>query len=101
MVKKLERSVEGSFTRACKNRKVWCIKFGIRALPDVFVLLRTGRIVFVEFKRPGEKPRPNQKARIRKLRKFNFQVEVVDNNAEALALAKTLSEENNQASRQR
>ena len=47
-----------------------CLKFvspGTAGIPDRIVIHR-GRILFVELKRPGEKPRPLQKVRARQMR---------------------------------
>lgn len=47
-----------------------CLKFvspGTVGVPDRIVIHR-GRILFVELKRPGEKPRPLQKVRARQMR---------------------------------
>ena len=42
------------------------------------VLLKGGRMGFVEVKRPGEKPRPLQESRHRMLRELGFKVYVLD-----------------------
>lgn len=96
-MRKLERSVEQSFVRACKRRGVWRIKLGFNTFPDQLVFLRTGRVVFVEMKRPGETLRPNQVSRVKKLRKYGFEVHVIEENEKAIALAKALSKENQKA----
>lgn len=44
--------------------------------PDL-MLLKDGKVSFVEVKRPGEKPRPLQEYRIRELRDMGFDVEVL------------------------
>lgn len=51
--------------------------------PDRF-LARKGRIVLCEFKRPGEKPTPQQDKRHRELRAFGIEVVWFDNLAKAL-----------------
>jgi hypothetical protein len=50
---------------------------GLVGLPDRLVLLPRGRVLFVELKRPGQKPRPAQQRWIKKLRGLGFSVEVV------------------------
>ncbi|ADG00079.1 VRR-NUC domain protein [Clostridium botulinum F str. 230613] len=47
-------------------------------MPDRIVLLPEGRIIFVELKAPGKKPRPIQKYRIKELRSLGFRVEIID-----------------------
>jgi Holliday junction resolvase len=44
-------------------------------IPDL-MLLRDGRTIFVEVKRPGEVPRPLQQYRIEQLRQAGFEVRV-------------------------
>lgn len=44
-------------------------------IPDL-LLLKDGKAVFVEVKRPGSKPRPLQEYRIEQLRKAGFEVRV-------------------------
>ena len=50
----------------------------VSGVPDRLCLFMGGRAVFVEVKRPGEKPRPLQKRQIEKIRKLGFRVEVID-----------------------
>lgn len=47
-------------------------------MPDRIVLLPQGRIIFVELKAPGKKPRPIQKYRIKELTTLGFRVEIID-----------------------
>ena len=46
--------------------------------PDRIILLEGGKVLFVELKRPGEKPRPLQLARHKLLRDLGFKVYVLD-----------------------
>ena len=46
--------------------------------PDRLIILPGGKIIFVEFKRPGEKPRPGQKREHERLVKLGARVEVLD-----------------------
>ena len=50
---------------------------GTTGVPDRICLVG-GRVVFVEVKAPGEKPRPIQTRRIQQLRDQGFQVTVLD-----------------------
>lgn len=47
-------------------------------LPDLFAL-RSGQMVFIEVKRPGNKPTPLQNYRHKQLRELGYDVRVVDN----------------------
>lgn len=51
---------------------------GMSGVPDRIVLLPQGKIIFVELKAPGKKPRPMQKYRIKELRDLGFRVEIID-----------------------
>lgn len=42
-------------------------------MPDL-IALKDGRVVFIEVKRPGQKPRPLQEYRHKKLREAGFEV---------------------------
>ncbi|OCG39026.1 nuclease [Gilliamella sp. Fer2-1] len=46
--------------------------------PDRLVMLPGGKVIFVECKRPGEKPRSGQVREHERLRKLGFRVEVLD-----------------------
>ena len=56
-----------------------------RGFPDR-IYIRAGRHVFVEWKRPGEKPTRQQLLRHRELRAFGAEVHVIDNLQDAYAL---------------
>ena len=49
-----------------------------RNWPDRFIFLPGGKMVIVEFKRPGEEPRPAQEALHRQLADIGFEVHVID-----------------------
>ncbi|MCX8958346.1 VRR-NUC domain-containing protein [Erwinia psidii] len=51
---------------------------GRRSVPDRIVLLPGGKIVFVECKAPGEKPRPDQLREHARLFALDFNVVVLD-----------------------
>ena len=58
-----------------------CLKFvspGTRGVPDRVILLPDGRTVWVELKRPGESPRPDQVAIHRRMAEAGAVVLVVD-----------------------
>ena len=79
--RKLERAIEQqcvsyATTRGIQNAKLDKAK---RHWPDrVFFCLRAVLLI-VEFKRPGERARPGQKAVHRKLEALGFRVYVLDN----------------------
>lgn len=51
---------------------------GHRSVPDRLVLLPGGRLVFVECKAPGKKPRADQVREHERLRQLGFNVVVLD-----------------------
>ncbi|MEQ4654734.1 VRR-NUC domain-containing protein [Providencia rettgeri] len=51
---------------------------GRRGVPDRIVLLPNGKIIFVECKAPGEKPRPDQLREHARLFALGFHVVVLD-----------------------
>lgn len=51
---------------------------GLNGFPDRIFLGNDGRVLFVEFKAPGEAPRPVQNAVIHKLLTKGFTVHVID-----------------------
>lgn len=76
-----EKIIEQKLAAAIKQAGGMALKFvspGFDGMPDRLVLLPGGRIAFVEVKAPRKKPRPLQLARHRLLRKFGFQVYVID-----------------------
>jgi hypothetical protein len=75
----LESSVERSFTRLIRRLGGRTIKLkDARGEPDRLVLLRHGVSLFVELKRPGEHPRPDQLRAHHRLRRMGYCVLVYD-----------------------
>jgi hypothetical protein len=77
----LEKSIENYFKKQLQKHGALVIKmntYHFRGFPDRMILLPEGRIFFAELKRPGEKPRANQKVVHRMLRKLGFKVYVID-----------------------
>lgn len=71
-----------------------CLKFvspGFAGVPDRILLTSSGRVVFIEFKAPQQKPRRAQPAVIRMLRAMGHRVEVVDTQAQIAHLMKELA----------
>jgi len=55
---------------------VHLIQTNKNGIPDTLIL-RNGRVAFIEFKRPGKNPEPLQQYRHEKLRKQGFIVSIV------------------------
>lgn len=76
-----EKEVEKKLVTAVKKMGGICPKWvspGTDGMPDRIVLLPGGKIVFVELKAPGKKPRALQIRRHEELRRLGFQVLVLD-----------------------
>lgn len=58
---------------------------GLRGYPDRIFLIPGGRPLLIEFKRPGERPRPDQQLRIHQLQDLGYHVEVHDTVESAFA----------------
>jgi len=77
-----EKKLEQKLVKAVKEKGGLCPKLvspGTDGMPDRMVLLPGERIIFIEVKAPGKKPRPLQELRHRQLRKLGFMVSVLDN----------------------
>ena len=80
-----EKEIEQKLVKAVKEKGGVCPKLvspGTNGMPDRMVLLPAGRIVFVEVKAPGQKPRPLQERRHSQLRALGFEVLVLDDPAQ-------------------
>ena len=76
----LENVIERRLVNAVKESGGVCLKFtspGNAGVPDR-ICLREGRVVFVECKAPGKKPRPVQELMMTRLRKLGFKCFVLD-----------------------
>ena len=82
--KELKKSVE-SIDGICW--KLVCP--GTTGVPDR-ICLKAGRVIFVEVKAPGAKPRPIQNRRMAQLRDQGFQVFVVDSPGDIAEVANAL-----------
>lgn len=51
---------------------------GVSGVPDRIVLLPHGKLIFVELKAPGKKPRPMQEYRAKEYRALGFDVRCID-----------------------
>ena len=76
-----EKVVERKLVEAVKDKKGLCIKLlcdQFIGLPDRLCLFPSHKIVFVELKTTGQKPRRIQTYVHNKLRALGFRVEVID-----------------------
>ena len=76
-----ERKIESALAKQAKDAGGLALKLispGVAGLPDRLVLLPGGRILFVELKRHGEKPRPLQRKRHRQIAALGFIVLIID-----------------------
>ena len=77
----LEKTIEDFLKRLVKEEGGLCIKLipiGTAGIPDRLVLLPGGKILFVELKAPGEKPRTIQTVWQKKIEALGFDSVVVD-----------------------
>ena len=80
-----EKTIEQKFRAAVRDVGGVAVKFtspGFDGVPDRLALLPDGKMAFVEVKAPGKKPRPQQLARHRLLRKLGFKVYVLDDESQ-------------------
>ncbi len=76
-----EKIIEHKLIMAARERGGLAWKFtspGTSGIPDRIVLLRDGKMGFVEVKAPGKKTRPIQERRLRELRQLGFYAAVID-----------------------
>ena len=77
----LEKEVEQHLIAAVRKSGGLCLKFvspGWAGAPDRICLFPGGRVIFVEVKRPNNKPRALQMRRKEQLERKGFRTEVVD-----------------------
>lgn len=84
-----ERDVEKYLVDQVRRRGGMAIKWtapSMSGVPDRIVFLPGGRVMFVEVKRPGEKPRPLQERVMGMLQELGANVQWVENREEIDAL---------------
>lgn len=89
MSKPLEADIENKFSRYALTFGCVTLKMevkGSRNWPDRQILMGNGYVFFIEFKRPGEKPRKGQLYRHKVLRKHGYNVYVCDSVMDAIAV---------------
>lgn len=77
----IENQVENRLKKRVMARGGKALKFispGLSGVPDRLILFPGGKVIFVELKAPGEKPRPLQVKRAKELRTLGFQVYCLD-----------------------
>lgn len=76
-----EKDIERRLVEQTRAKKGMCIKLlsmHVKGLPDRLCLFPDGKMVFVELKTTGQKPKPMQLYIHECIRKLGFRVEVVD-----------------------
>lgn len=88
-----EKIIERKLVEQVKLNEGLCIKLlcdQFIGLPDRLCLLPNGKLVFVELKTTGKKPRRIQTVVHNKLRKLGFRVEVIDTTAKVIELIENM-----------
>lgn len=86
-MRQLESRLEQRVVEEAKKRGAICFKLNNRASvgwPDRLFLFSGGRILFIEFKREGEVPRPLQHYRLQQLRDAGYDAVWCDNFDDAM-----------------
>lgn len=75
----LEKQIEQYLIKQVKSLGGLSLKLtSLIGIPDRLILLPVGRCVFVELKRPGEKPRKVQVLRMKQLKRLGFKTYIAD-----------------------
>jgi len=76
-----EKLLESKLRNQVKKRGGLAVKFSsqtLTGLPDRFILMPGGRILFAEVKTTSKKPTPLQALQLRNLRLLGFEVFIID-----------------------
>jgi hypothetical protein len=84
-VRKLEKAVVKPVDKWAKEHKVISLIIDYAGWPDRAYLFPSGVHIYIEFKRPGKKPRELQKVRLRTLVEYKQLAYSFDSAAEAIA----------------
>jgi hypothetical protein len=84
----LEKDIESKVVAWAKKKNFLAIKvrFQDAGYPDRLFISPSGHTIFIEFKRPGEKPDPLQRYRIRTLQQRSIPAYWTDNYVEAVRI---------------
>jgi hypothetical protein len=76
----LEKTVETKTVKRAKKLGWWSCKLTSPSLAGIMdrMFIKDARVIFVEFKRPNEKPRKLQEVVMRDMRKHGAEVYVID-----------------------
>lgn len=80
-VKMRESDIEKALIIAVKKRGGLALKFispGMSGVPDRLIMIKGGKLAFIELKAPGKKMRPLQIKRKRQLEELGFLVYCID-----------------------
>lgn len=90
----LESDIEETLLRKCRKARMLCLKFASparRGVPDRIIICQAGT-VFVELKRPGEKPRADQRANHAKMTRYGAEIHTISTFAGIDALITDLAQ---------
>lgn len=90
----LEKIIEGKVNAYAQSKGFLVYKFtspARRAVPDRIYISPKGTVVFVEFKREGQKPTPPQEREHHRLRMQNVSVFVIDNVEDGKAMVDAIA----------
>jgi len=90
----LEKEIEQKLREQAEALGCLCLKFvspGRAGVPDRIILAPHGRVIFVELKAPGKKPREIQLYVHQKFRELGFPVYVVDSPAQIQEVLRGIS----------
>jgi hypothetical protein len=90
----LEKIIEAKVNAYAQSKGILVYKFtspARRAVPDRIYITPKGTVVFVEFKRAGQKPTPPQEREHHRLRTQNVMVFVIDNVDEGKAMVDVIA----------
>ena len=90
-----ESQIEAKIRDYARARGCLCWKFvspGNPGVPDRIIISPTGAVLFMEIKRPGEKPRPLQTYRLNELTRRQVRACCVDNLSDAIRRIDALSD---------
>lgn len=91
----LEKLIESKVNAYAQSKGFLTYKFtspARAAVPDRIYISPKGTVVFVEFKREGKKPTPQQEREHQRLRAQNMKVFVVDNVEDGMAAVDSVTD---------